>query len=84
MAASWSTLREIGNMWQDEGFTPSGEPNDEQGQRRRLWREYEDRVNWTDPHHVGRVLRVYDSLIAEVSTSRWSARAKRSNAMVST
>ena len=67
VAAGWSTLREIGNMWQDEGFTPSGESNDEQGQRRRLWREYEDRVNWTDPHHVGRVLRVYDSLIAEVS-----------------
>jgi hypothetical protein len=66
VASGWSTLREIGNLWQDEGFKPSGQPNDEQGERRGLWREYEDSINWTDPAHMTRVLRVYESLLTSV------------------
>jgi hypothetical protein len=64
--AAQSTHREIGNMWQDEGFLPSGDPNNEQGVRRGLWREYEDNVDWTDSGHVGRVLRVYETLLASL------------------
>lgn len=54
-------------MWQDEGFIPSGEPNDEQGVRRGLWREYEDNVEWTEPVHVERVLRVYETLLTALT-----------------
>ncbi|MFY1696002.1 abortive infection family protein [Solwaraspora sp. WMMA2101] len=59
--------REIANMWQDEGFIPSGDPNDEQGVRRGLWREYEDNVDWTDPVQVERVLRVYETLLTALT-----------------
>lgn len=67
LAAGWSVHREIGNMWQDGGFIPSGEPNDEQGVRRGLWREYEDNVDWTEPVHVERVLRVYETLLTALT-----------------
>ncbi|MGR6316499.1 abortive infection family protein [Micromonospora soli] len=63
LAVDTSVLRLIGEMWQDQGFVPSGEPNDEVGERRTLWHEYEDNVDWTDPAHVARVLKVYETLL---------------------
>ncbi|MEU9740931.1 abortive infection family protein [Micromonospora chersina] len=63
LAAQTSVLRLIAGMWEDQGFIPSGDPNDEVGDRRTLWREYEDNVDWTDPGHVARVLRVYESVL---------------------
>jgi hypothetical protein len=67
LAAQTSTLRLIAGMWEDQGFIPSGEPNDEGGERRTLWHEYEDNVDWTDPGHVMRVLRVYETLLDGIS-----------------
>lgn len=63
LSAGYSTLRLIAGMWEDQGFTPSGDPNDETSERRGFWREFEDNVDWTDPTHVNRVLRVYETLI---------------------
>lgn len=63
LAAKTSSLRLIAGMWEDQGFVPSGDPNNEAGDRRTLWHEYEDNVDWTDPAHVARVLRVYETLL---------------------
>jgi len=53
-------------MWEDQGFVASGDPNEETGQRRGLWHEFEDNVDWTDLDHVKRVLRVYETLLEEL------------------
>jgi hypothetical protein len=67
LSAGFSTLRLIAAMWEDHGFVASGDPNEETGQRRGFWREFEDNVDWTDPSHVERVLRVYETLIESLS-----------------
>jgi hypothetical protein len=54
-------------MWEDQGFVASGDPNEEVGERRGLWREFEDNVDWADPAHVERVLRVYETLVEELT-----------------
>lgn len=51
-------VREIYCMWQDEGFAP-GPDNDLDGVRRSLYQSYLDAVDWTEPSHVGRALRVF-------------------------
>lgn len=51
-------LREIDGMWQDEGFA-LGPPNQEPGDRRNLYQQYLDGVDWTDPAQVKRALRVF-------------------------
>ncbi|WP_051366344.1 abortive infection family protein [Hamadaea tsunoensis] len=63
LASQTSVLRLIQGMWEDQGFIPSGDPNNETGERRSLWREYEDNVDWTDPVHVRRVLHVYEAVL---------------------
>ena len=63
LATQTSVLRLIAGMWEDQGFVPSGDPNDEASDRRTLWHEYEDNADWTDLAHVARVLRVYESLL---------------------
>lgn len=57
--ATDTVLREIVAMWTDEGFPP-GPPNEEQGERRSLYQSYLDVVDWTDPAHVKRALRVFE------------------------
>lgn len=54
-------------MWEDEGLAPLPEPNDEVGQRRNLFRSYEDNVDWSDPVRVARVLRVFEVMLQRVS-----------------
>ena len=41
-------LREIDGLFDDEGFTPSGVPNHESGQRRSLVQSYFDGIDWND------------------------------------
>jgi hypothetical protein len=67
LSAGFSTLRVIAAMWEDHGFVASGDPNDETGQRRGFWREFEDNVDWSDPSLVERVLSVYETLIESLS-----------------
>jgi hypothetical protein len=61
--AATSTLGEIARMWQSEGFAPSGAGIQEQGARRTEWRDYEESVDWANPDHVTRAIRVLESLI---------------------
>jgi hypothetical protein len=56
-------LRDIDEMWQDELFAPSPDPDPEvrgQGQRVARFQSYLDLVDWTDPTHVLRALRVFE------------------------
>ncbi|MFB6398330.1 abortive infection family protein [Polymorphospora lycopeni] len=76
LSASYSTLRLIAGMWEDQGFTPSGEPNNESGERRGFWREFEDNVDWTDPGHVNRVVRVYETLVDAITPEELASTRK--------
>jgi hypothetical protein len=55
-------LREIDEMWQDEGFAPSPEPIEPPlgGERVTRFQEYLNAVDWTDTGHVTRALRVFE------------------------
>lgn len=59
-------LRDIDGMWQDEGFAPSGQDNQEQGERRSRFREYEDSVDWADHSHVARALLAFETLLQQL------------------
>ena len=61
--AAGSTYNEIVRMWQSEGFPPSNCGIEEQGVRRTVWREYEESVDWSNREHVGRAIRVFESLL---------------------
>lgn len=58
-------LREIDGLWQDEGFA-RGPQNDLEGERRSLFQSYVDAVDWTDPGHVRRALRVFHEIARKV------------------
>lgn len=53
-------LREIDDLWQDEGFAPSPDTQDLPGERRTRYQSYLDSVDWTDPAHVSRALRAFE------------------------
>jgi hypothetical protein len=76
LAAQTSVLRLIVGMWEDQGFIPSGDLNNEMGERRSLWHEYEDNVDWADPGHVTRVLRVYEMALDGLHTDTIEATRK--------
>lgn len=58
---SGTVLREIDGMWQDEGFAPGPEPDPPVGGMRvSLFQSYMDSVDWTEPAHVARALRVFE------------------------
>lgn len=63
-------------MWEDQGFVPSGDPNEESGQRRSLWHEFEDNVDWMDPDQIKRVLRVYETLLEELGDDAIAATSR--------
>jgi hypothetical protein len=46
-------------MWNDEGFSPGPPPERRLRERRSLYQSYLDAVDWTDPDHVRRALRVF-------------------------
>lgn len=58
---SGTVLREIDEMWQDELFAPTiDEPEPVGGQRVTHFQGYLNQVDWTDPAHVSRALRVFE------------------------
>ncbi|WP_280183764.1 abortive infection family protein [Nocardia cyriacigeorgica] len=58
---SGTVLRDIDDMWQDERFAPPAEdPEPVGGQRVTRFQGYLDQVNWTDPGHVARAMRVFE------------------------
>lgn len=58
---SGTTLREIDQMWQDEGFPPVfQDPAPVGGQRVTHFQGYLDQVDWRDAGHVHRALRVFE------------------------
>ncbi|WP_261566653.1 abortive infection family protein [Frankia gtarii] len=59
-----STYGEIDRAFQDEGFAPSTTCTYEDSSvRRTRTQEYLETVDWTDPSHVTRVLRVFEWLL---------------------
>jgi hypothetical protein len=58
---SSTVLREIDDMWQDEGFAPPAEdPEPVGGQRVTRFQGYLNQVDWSDAGHVSRALRVFE------------------------
>lgn len=53
-------LREIDDMWQDEGFAPAEPSTLTTGERRSLYQGYLDAVDWTDQGDVARAVRVFE------------------------
>jgi len=59
---SGTTLREIDELWESEGFAPPPEdPAPVGGQRVTHFQGFLNQVDWTDPRQVARVLRVFES-----------------------
>ena len=59
-----STVGAINTAFQDEGFTPDPECRYEDSSvRRRTTQSYLDAVDWSDPRHTGRFLRVAERLL---------------------
>lgn len=72
---SGTVLREIDEMWQDELFAPSPDPDPEvpgQGERVAPFQAYLNVVNWTDPSHVARALRVFEVALHPLWEHPWS------------
>ena len=68
-----TVLRKIDEMWQDERFAPGPDSDPPVGgQRVSLFQSYRDTVDWTDPSHVHRALRVFDVALHDLST--WPSR----------
>jgi hypothetical protein len=58
---SGTTLSEIDEMWQDELFAPvSEDPEPVGGQRVTRFEGYPNEVDWSDPVHVARAVRVFE------------------------
>ena len=59
-----STVGEIGAAFQDEGFAPDPDcAYEDSSVRRQTTQAYLDAVDWTDPRHVARALRVFGRLM---------------------
>ncbi|WP_434581979.1 hypothetical protein [Carbonactinospora thermoautotrophica] len=59
-----STLGEIRAAFEDEGFAPNPDSTwQDTSERRILTQAYLEAVDWTDIHHVNRVLRVFERLV---------------------
>ena len=59
-----STVGAISTAFQDEGFAPNPECSyTDSSVRRETTQSYLDSVNWTDPGHVARCLRVAERLL---------------------
>lgn len=72
---SGTTLREIDQMWQDEGFAPVFEdPEPVGGQRVTHFQGYLNQVDWTDAGHVRRALRVFEVAVAPMFETAESRR----------
>jgi Abortive infection C-terminus len=59
-----STVGQIAAAFQDEGFAPNPDCTyDDSSVRRQTTQAYLEAVDWTDPRHVARVLRVFGRLM---------------------
>lgn len=72
---SGTVLREIDEMWMDELFAPP--PGDDpevpgQGQRVARFQAYLDVVDWTEPSHVARALRVFEVGLRHLWEHPWN------------
>lgn len=68
---SGTTLREIDELWQDELFPPVFEdPSPVGGERVTHFQGYLNQVDWTDPGHVARALRVFEAALGFVFAPR--------------
>ncbi len=62
-----STLGRITAAFQDEGFAPSTTCTyEDSSSRRKLTQEYLEAVDWTDPSHLARALRVFERLLDDL------------------
>lgn len=59
-------LREIEEMWQDEGFDAAEPSSSTGGERRSLYQGYLDAVDWTEPGQVMRAIRVFEQTASKV------------------
>lgn len=66
-----TTLSEIDDMWQDEGFAPGPLP-EIAGQRRARFQAYLDAVDWSDDSHVLRALRVFEVVLHGRASEHYS------------
>jgi hypothetical protein len=59
-----STVGEIATAFQDEGFAPNPDCRyQDSSVRRETTQSYLESVDWTDPGHINRVLRVFERLL---------------------
>lgn len=63
LSVAWGTLRTIEDAFETEGFS-RGPESDESGQRRRLFDTYAEAIDWSDPEHADRGLRVFEEVIS--------------------
>jgi hypothetical protein len=70
---SGTVLREIDEMWQDELFAPPDvDPEPVGGERVTRFQGYLDQVDWTDPGHVTRALRVFEVALRHLFHHPWN------------
>lgn len=58
-------LRHVDSLWDAEGFTHASDYPMLAGQRESLWMAYEAGIDWSNPDHAARVLRVYEVVLAD-------------------
>ena len=63
LASGWGVLRTIESAFQVEGFEPGPEVMGD-GQRRSLFDTYANVIDWGDPQHVRRALRVFEEILS--------------------
>src|SRR4051794_11527719 len=69
--SGWGTLRTIGIFFENEGFTPeSTYQPDVGGERRGYVEQYYRAIDFCNPAHVLRLLRVYEDIICELEKSQ--------------
>jgi hypothetical protein len=73
-----STFGAISAAFLDEGFAPHPDCTYEDSSvRRRRIQEYLESVDWTDPSHVARALRVFERLMDDFE-EQWTEKVHRS------
>lgn len=60
--AASTNAEHIKRIWLREGFDTKLKPASHDG--RAIWRSFEEAVDWRDPSHSDRALRVFEALIA--------------------
>ncbi len=70
---SGTVLRDIDEMWQDELFAPpEADPEPVGGERVTRFQGYLEQVDWADPGHVVRALRVFEVALRHLFHHPWN------------